>query len=497
MKRLASSAVWISLVLAVLLNLRQVGYLAVPQNRYMLHWRSLDAGVMILAILASAGVVFAVHEGLDRLPRGLGRRWRSPWLTAVALTGGIATASYLDVSSDVLFWIWLAGLMGLVLPAAFFDAKIHASWIRAGAVFAPVALVTFAQIAWWESWVDGPEELVAPIERDADAVPVYVFLFDEWSVPESVRGAAFRPELEHLNALARTSITFRQAHSPAADTEVSLPHLLFERNSEWTLEKASGRAWWQRGGEVVPTQESANLFEPFTRAGYHTVLVGYYLPYRRLLGDEIDVIRTRPHVPTGRGWLDGFVSRWLESARFVVGPGRRPFFLESYKSRYSRYWFEIRGEVEREVHSVIDTWPRDTFLFSHWPIPHAPFVFEADGSYRGPFEGGRTDGTSADYARSLANVDRVVGDLVAKLRANGRFDDSLLILTSDHGWKKRDAMPLWVPLIVKWPNQREGMIVEGRFPTLALPGLLEGVARGRRGIGFALRYISEHRDFDG
>jgi hypothetical protein len=77
---------------------------------------------------------------------------------------------------------------------------------------------------------------------------------------------------------------------------------------------------------------------------------------------------------------------------------------------------------------------------------------------------------SADLAHQrhllqTAAADRLVGDIVARLRAIGAYDDTLLVVTADHGIAFGDRVSirgvtrtnypqiLWVPLLVKAPGQ--------------------------------------------
>ena len=473
------STVWIALVLSLLLHMRQIGYLADLQNRYMVHWQRSDALVLITAVLITASAIFVVHELFHRAAHAGVRRLRTPFLLLILLTGALTLFSSLSVSPDTLLIGWCVGLVLGVAPAYFYAAdRIHTALTRGGLVLVPVVLVTFGQMLWWSPWGTDPDPL-EPVNAPATSgTPVYFLLFDEWSYEQSVNHGNFKSGLTHLRQLADQSIFFQHAFAPAADTEVSLPHLLFRKDESWQFGKVNGTAYWERDGERTSTRESPTLFTPFVAAGYRTALVGYYLPYRRLIGTSVDVIRTTPHIPVGRTFGERLADRTLASARFLIGPGMRSYFLNAYKRRYSRYWFDINENILRDTERVIAEWPTRTFLFVHWPLPHAPFVFNADGSYRGPFTEGRTQGSALDYERSLTNADRIVGELVAALRARGQFDNALLILTSDHGWKLRDRIPLWVPLLIKWPHQSSRVDVEDMFPTLKLGALLEQFAGG-------------------
>ena len=73
------------------------------------------------------------------------------------------------------------------------------------------------------------------------------------------------------------------------------------------------------------------------------------------------------------------------------------------------------------------------------------------------------------YLLQLGFVDRLIGRLVRRLKAKGLYDDSLVVVTADHGisWRpgvttRRLVSPASVdeltpvPLIVKRPGQRRG-----------------------------------------
>jgi hypothetical protein len=481
----------VSLGLALLLNLRQIAYLGAEQNRYMVHWEALDAWVVMAAVALTAGGILAGHTALDRARAPWLRRLRTPYLMLLLVTGGVSATSRAELPGEALTGAWIVGLGLLVVPSAFFWPFLHGFFLRAGLIAVPVAAVTVVQLLSWETWGSSREPLVAEaVERPAGeaATPVYVLVFDEWSYQQSTVGGEFKSYFENLRAIAERSFVFDNAISPAVDTRVSLPRLLFARNPTWTLVKEAGETRWERGEESTPTVESRSLFDPFVRAGYHTALVGFYLPYRRLLGDGVDVVRTRPHVPQGDGFAGKLGIRALDSARFLVGPGFRGFFQDLFKRRYSEHWRQLNDEIFEDTDVVVREWPASTFLFAHLPLPHAPFIFEADGRYRGPFED-RIEGTLDDYERHLRLVDRRLGEFVGALEEVGRFDASLLVITSDHGWKQRDVAAFHVPLLVKWPGQRKAVRVREGFATLSLPGLLSRFALDRIGVDEARDHI--------
>ncbi|KAB0679726.1 sulfatase-like hydrolase/transferase [Aureimonas leprariae] len=124
-----------------------------------------------------------------------------------------------------------------------------------------------------------------------------------------------------------------------------------------------------------------------------------------------------------------------------------------------------------------------TLDFVHVLLPHDPYDYLPDGL---AYDGGNSIGRLPDdrwaddpylvdlsYQRFLLQlgfVDRLLGELVAKLEAVGKYDDALVIVTADHGKSFRpgvytrnplttenapDLLP--IPMFVKLPHQRTGM----------------------------------------
>jgi hypothetical protein len=158
-----------------------------------------------------------------------------------------------------------------------------------------------------------------------------------------------------------------------------------------------------------------------------------------------------------------------------------------------------------EFLSAIDHQPARMHVI-HLVLPHMPFEYVPSGRrYSAPdFQSIRLDGSllfdkaSAALAdtihqRHLAQVgyaDRLVGELTARLRSTGAYDDALVIITSDHGAsyregrRRRTPRPsqqnlsdiLQVPLFIKLPGQQEGEVVDRIVETVDIfPTILDVV----------------------
>jgi hypothetical protein len=191
----------------------------------------------------------------------------------------------------------------------------------------------------------------------------------------------------------------------------------------------------------------------------------------------------------------------------TADPSRRAAVVKAYKRGigFQRFLSSIRasGRGRRAVY------------FVHVLIPHQPWKYLPSGrtypqrdfgaplavngvwtSERWPVE--------SSYQRHLlqaAVADRMLGDLVKRLRDTGLYDRSLLVVTADHGMSfqaGRDARAnpdegtapdvLWVPTFIKRPDQRTGSVNDVNWehvdllPTIAdimrfdVPWRMDGVS---------------------
>jgi hypothetical protein len=130
--------------------------------------------------------------------------------------------------------------------------------------------------------------------------------------------------------------------------------------------------------------------------------------------------------------------------------------------------------------------------YHHSLYPHQPWFHLPSGlTYEAPFvaEGLRdpayswTDPPAAASGQQrhllqARHADALVGQLIDRLRELDRYDDSLVVVTADHGVAFEAGQPvrgladdnaeqvMWTPLLVKAPGQREGRIDERAAQTI-------------------------------
>lgn len=141
----------------------------------------------------------------------------------------------------------------------------------------------------------------------------------------------------------------------------------------------------------------------------------------------------------------------------------------------------------RQFIASIEKTKRPTLNFLHVFLPHNPFRYLPSGQVlsdrrRAPKRWPEDDATVAQqYQRHLLQmqfVDRLVGELIERLEREAMYEDTLLVLTSDHGASflaghsrrdvTRDAIGDIgaVPLFVKRPHESRGGISDRPLETV-------------------------------
>jgi hypothetical protein len=153
-----------------------------------------------------------------------------------------------------------------------------------------------------------------------------------------------------------------------------------------------------------------------------------------------------------------------------------------------------RGERFERFIRTIRASRRPTLWMKHALLPHGPWVYLPDGRMSRPpgpelLPGMQTiPGFYDDYLRhhneqrqllQLGFADRLLGRLIARLKRQGIYDDTLIVVTADHGfaWKvgvdTRRSVSLSnvdelgsVPMIVKRPGRHRGRVSGALAQTL-------------------------------
>jgi hypothetical protein len=158
---------------------------------------------------------------------------------------------------------------------------------------------------------------------------------------------------------------------------------------------------------------------------------------------------------------------------------------------------------------------RPTFWMKHLLMPHGPYIHLPSGARTRPEPRDLLPGMNTvpgfhdefltrhneqRYLLQLGYSDRLLGRLMRRLKREGIYDETLVVVTADHGYLWRSGVETRrralsstahelgpVPLFVKRPGQRRGRVSRAYARTLDVPSTLADV------LGLRLGYRDDGR----
>ena len=267
--------------------------------------------------------------------------------------------------------------------------------------------------------IDDAAILSRPSARAAEAADrlpdVFILVLDAARASNFGVSGYSRDTSPHIDAFAKDSLVFSQAFSECPNTSCSIPNLI----SGISFVDAGRPPAWSR------------LSDDLTTLAEYLVEVGYYT-----IG-----LSANPNNSTARNSSQGF-DEFHEM--WKMGDGPHPQWRDPH--RLSRQAIEALRAVDTE---------QPVFMLLHYVPPQEPYAptpeydIFGDPAYDGRVRPGVRfrDVRKGDWILSPADVeemvalydgnlrmaDDAVGEVFAALQADERWDDAIILVTSDHG----------------------------------------------------------------
>jgi hypothetical protein len=457
------------------------------------------ADILILAFVLVLGVPTILAAIVAALPAGTPRR-----IVHLVLVAALSAAFVLQLLKDsgwhAAVLIPLAALLGVAAAAAY----LRFANVRLGlTVLSPLPLVVlflFLVASPVSKLVFKQEDAAGATRAAKHPAPVVVLVLDEMASSSLLdsHGRIDATRYPNFAALARQATWYRNATTVADVTTAAVPALL------------SGRR---------PTADDLPIQSDFPHNLFTMLGPGYHLkveePITDLCPERLCGVEQKPPLSTRlRRLADDLsvVSLHLLAPDDVED--RLPAVDRSFagfrkqqrrnqpaaKSAGSEETFENRiAETGRFLAGMERDEPEATLHLLHLGLPHVPWQYLPSGGQYAI--NGQDLPTLSDehwgrnrwmveqaYQRFLLQVgfaDRVLGRVMARLRAQGLWDKALFVLAADHGvsfhadQERRSvsratlADIAGIPLFVKLPRQRSGGLDESAvrsidvLPTIA------------------------------
>lgn len=342
--------------------------------------------------------------------------------------------------------------------------------LRFATIALPVFLVQFLLLSPANRAVTGAE-VSASGARIGNPARVLMVVLDELPLASILDGSGgVDADLyPNLAALARTSTWYRNTTTVAPDTEKAVPAVVTGRYPAVDL-------------LPIAADHPDSLFRLL--GGRYRMNV--HEPVERLCPDTICTTRT-----TSSSGLRGFLSLAREAWSLYTTAAAPERFQTTYEELADIP--PARPAAEDFVASLEPSAPGEPVLdYVHILLPHQPWRYLATFQEAVP-RGDRlfarsnliewkSEGTGAvarsQHLTQMRATDAFLGRVRDRLEAMGEWDDTLVVVTADHGitfaageagrTASRATAPdiLWTPLFVKRPGQRAGVVDDRRMETI-------------------------------
>jgi hypothetical protein len=444
--------------------------------------------VLLPAVLAT---------GLDRLTRFFGPKVNESarlWMIAgFSFLLGIAVARWVSVDGNVGAF-GLGFVFAVVLPIAYDKRKAIREWSRWLSVLA-VAVTASAvlqlQPILFQS--NGPASDAVVGNKDVsvlnivfDEFPLYSLLSDDGTInAERYPGFA---------ALANESTWYRNNVAESNFTHQAVPAVLASAIPQ------------QEGGPFL-TQYPKNIFTLF--AGKTSV--GGIEPVTSLCPKSVC---QGPDEETALFELSRF-KNFMRDASYVYGQRVLPPLLRRYVPSIEGTWGgfgavanKFKEQFDVGALSQVDAIVNGTQTFVddseqrvqvvHALVPHAPWRITPDNrvaplsrsiSTSNPESEDGVRDTYQTFLYQVAAADNIIVDVISKLKKSGKWDNTMLVVTADHGISFVPTLPqrhtdfteketvgdiYRIPTFIKYPKQTNGVVSDCAMSNLdLLPTIIE------------------------
>ena len=479
-------------------------------------------GLLSLVMCGVAAVAAAAFVGIDAIGQ------RTNVAAKVALYGvifALFTAVWLNILrlllgaygtklpiAPILQIACFAALGAIVFVAL---AKPIARWVDERA--AQLGIMTWALMAasllltgylFWEPLNQGRASTVTLQNHDSSLPNVVMIVLDGITSRDMSLYGYHLPTTPNLDQITQTWTVFENANSTATSTRGVMPTLLTGRYP--SLDD------WSRYGDLARAGQGwVSLAQILGALGYETVRLtdgGGYPPNMYHLHTGFNrVFGSGSRIP-GAEWL----AKTVFSRSLVIDPLLSEYALPridiaetTHDETIPENWSEpIYANAQRYFQERAAGDDKPFFIYLHAHRPNWPYVGNEYAGTFLPLEAGllsrqsqqpymyqqyppdqqaKYDQLRLRYDENIRKADDEVGQLIETLQQLGLYDQTLIVITADHGTnfiggQHGYSSPLLaaaeheVPLLVKYPRQAEGLRIRDTVSTVdIMPTVLDVV----------------------
>jgi len=335
-------------------------------------------------------------------------------------------------------------LGGLILIGVLRYGKILMRLVRVvGLILLPFLVCTqisLGTLAWKQGYYSPVADNIAKTTAHKGKLKILWLIFDELDQRIVFESPLTQGKLPELDYFKNTALYFNQAYAPAEYTVNSIPSLLSGHRVFQPLNYITS---FDISFSVSDRIENLrwttlpNLFRQSRELGYKTGLVGWYHGYCRLFARDLDYCRRLPQ--TRKGYKETVFGNAKEFIKRATG-------IDQQKELWGQF---NANEMIETTETLLRRGGLDV-LFVHFPFPHAPQVYTDASLVTNTYK----EFNPSFYLDNLKMVDFSLGKIRRTIEKSGSWEDTVIIISSDHQWRIAMLLDgnysLKVPFLVKF-----------------------------------------------
>jgi hypothetical protein len=316
----------------------------------------------------------------------------------------------------------------------------------------------------------------------SNQVRVVWIIFDEMDQRLAFDERPLDVNLPEFDRLRAEGLYATNARSAGSHTKVSMPALICGKSvAEATLAGPSELTLkLTEDGTTVDWRSLPSLFSEARKMSLNTALVGWYHPYARVLGKDLNYCEWYPFFgfePTRASTFTRSLERQISSLAYFFH-GRRDYATLCRESLANS--LEV---VTNAQYSVI---------LLHLPPPHKPGVYLPHEDRFTCLGMPKTKG----YFNNLELADRELGRIRSAMEHAGVADRTWILVSADHWWRESkvydDREDHRVPFLLKPPDAEGARSFPGMFNTVLTHDLILSLLKSDvTNLDEAARWLNE------
>lgn len=344
-------------------------------------------------------------------------------------------------------------------------------------IAAPFTVMTFghALFSAITARPDWPKSRTASFLPVAPGTPRVVWvILDEWDYRLTFLDRPKDLAMPAVDRLGKEVLFADHAVSPEWATQLSMPSFVDGRRvaAANPLGKDVYGMRYENSSSTIVWGSAPNVFSRARASGFNTAVVGWYMPYCKVLAPVLSSCWTFPMEMQSNTTGPTLVNKVVDEARSIFETRTVSPFGQSLVTQ--RRITNYRNIMEQARAAVLDK--RLGLVLLHLPVPHSPHTYDRrTGTFtlaNRPISG---------YIDSLALLDRTIADLRKTLEDAGMWDQTTIVFSADHPFRSAlyydGKMDVRIPFLVKFAGQKEGAVYHKKFNTVVTGGLLLGVLK--------------------